>query len=692
MADTPWLARLGALARQRPVEIAVALLLVAGVSAWVYAGVRNALVELAASNLRSLVASEVAILDTWITEKRLNVQRWASDERVVRAVALLARNGDAPAAALQAACRGPAVVQLLATVDALRREDAAAAVHVIDRSGRVLAARDPAQCGQQLNPAQRAEFSAVFDGETRFTATLDEQERIGRAPARREQTPGPKVWIAAPVRDANGQVLALLDIGKPAQDRFSQLFVAARLGATGESFAFDARGRLLSESRFLPALAEQGRLIPGASAILALRVTDSALDVTEPPLSRLISQALAGRADPDHRAGEVLAGYGSYTGERVVGAWRWLPAYDFGVAVEVGAEEALAPLARLENAFFVLAAMIALAVFGLIVALLRIQRMQQEVERARRVGNYELLEEIGQGGMARVYRARHRLLKRPTAVKIIELRVANDEMLSRFDREVRLASQLMHANTVEIYDYGRTPEGQPFYAMEYLDGLTLQQIVEAHGPLPAARVLRVLRGVAASLSEAHERGLIHRDIKPANVMLCRKGGEIDVVKVLDFGLIKDIREEGTRDLTRALKVLGTPAYMAPERIEKPSEATASVDIYAIGAVGYYLLTGRAPFDGDNDLALAFQVVHREHAALPATDDPRVAELHALIDSCLQKDPSMRPASARGLVIAIDAQRLRLPWSQLDARLWWDALPAVPQPAPAAAQPSLIVAQ
>jgi serine/threonine-protein kinase len=257
-------------------------------------------------------------------------------------------------------------------------------------------------------------------------------------------------------------------------------------------------------------------------------------------------------------------------------------------------------------------------------------------------------------------------------VKIIELAMTSDEMLARFDREVRLASQLMHPNTVEVFDYGRTPEGQPFYAMEFLDGLTLQQIVERHGPLPPSRAVHVLRGIAGSLSEAHARGLVHRDIKPANVMLCRRGGEDDVVKVLDFGLVKDTRTPHTRDLTRALRVLGTPAYMAPERIERPDSADTRSDLYALGAVGFFLLTGRAPFDGDSDLSLAYRVVHAPAPRASATaTGPVPAELDELISRCLAKSAEDRPASAAAVAAELDRLLAAHPWSNLQARAWWE---------------------
>ncbi len=671
MPESTLLARLGAFARARPVEVAAALLLAAALGVWIYAGVRNALIELAAANLRSLVASQATTTETWIVEKRLNVQRWASDQRIVAAAeALLAESARSGSAA--AACRSERGARLIAMVDLLRQEELAAAVHLIDRNGRVLAARDTLKCGYVLDAQRRAVFDSVLAGATRFTGALDEAERIGVASGPRRQVP--KVWIAAPVRDAQGAVIAALDIGKPANERFSRLFEAARLGETGEIYAFDARGRLLSESRFRATLEDMGLVRRGESSILRVELNDPQAAGATPQPTRLIAAALAAVARPDGpRAGELLQPYDDYLGKAVVGAWRWLDEFGFGIAVEVAEAEAFAPLVRLERAFLLLGLGIGMAVFGLVVALLRLRRMEIETQEAKRVGNYELLDEIGQGGMARVYRARHRLLKRPTAVKIIELAVANDEALARFDREVRLASQLMHPNTIEIYDYGRTPEGQPFYAMELLDGLTLQQIVETHGPLDAARTAHVLRGIAGSLSEAHERGLVHRDIKPANVMLCRRGGEHDVVKVLDFGLVKDTRSEATRDLTRALRVLGTPAYMAPERIERPEEAGHRSDLYALGAVGFFLLAGRPPFQADSDLALAYQVVHtpapRASSVAPMPVPP---SLDALIARCLEKSPERRPPSATAVIEALDALLVQMPWTNVAARRWWDA--------------------
>ncbi len=664
-----WLTRAGILARRHPAAIATTLALLSSVSAWVYSGMRVALVDLAAVNLRSRVASEALAVETWIGEKRLNVQRWARDPRVVEVAGQLVAAAGQGSEALGRACAGAHGAALVRAIDLLRLEDAAASIHLIDREGRVLAARDVAKCGWPIPPALFAAFRPALQGEARFAATRSEAERIGW----RNAADAPRIWIAAPVRNDDGDVVAILDIGKPAEERFGQLFAAGSIGTSGESFAFDERGVLLTESRFPDALVERGELRAGESSVLRQRLHDPE-SVDEPRPTRLLTQALAGRAaEPARRQGEILEPYPTYYGAHVVGGWRWLVPDEFGIAVEVAAEEAFAPLRRIEWAFLALGAAVGAIAFGFVVALLRMQRLADEAEAAQRVGNYELLEEIGQGGMARVYRAQHRLLKRPTAVKIVELAMTSDELLARFDREVRLASQLMHPNTVEVFDYGRTPEGQPFYAMEFLDGLTLQQIVDQYGPMPPARAAYALRGIAGSLSEAHARGLVHRDIKPANVMLCRRGGEDDVVKVLDFGLVKDIRSPHTRDLTRALRVLGTPAYMAPERIERPDSADTRSDLYALGAVGFFLLTGRAPFEGDTDLALAYKVVHQAAPALSsASAQPVPEELDALIARCLEKLPDRRPASAEAVAAELDRMLLARPWTNLQARGWWDA--------------------
>ncbi|MFN9807354.1 MAG: serine/threonine protein kinase [Betaproteobacteria bacterium] len=666
----PWHRRLSRLGQQRPVEIVLALVALTAAALWVYGGVQRALEQLAAQNLRTLVAGEATVIDVWVGEKRLNVQRWAADPRVTEATRQLLAAAERGESDAVAACAGEPGRRWLALIDQLRQAETASAAHLIDPQGRVLAARSVAKCGRSLSAAQRAPFEPVLAGAVRFHASQTSVDRIGVTDADGK----PKVWIAAPVTDDGGRVIAVMDIGKPAAGRFSELFEAMRSGDTGEVYAFDLSGRMLSESRFRAELEESRSLRPGESAILALRLTDGE-DAAGDRLSQLIRQALTAISAPAQpgviRQGELLAPYVNYRGESVVGAWRWLDDMGFGVAVEVAEREAFAPMARLNTVFAVLGVALGLVAFSLAVTLLRVQRMARQVEAARHVGNYEMFEEIGQGGVARVYRAHHRLLKRPTAVKVIQLHKSTDELLARFDREVRLCSQLMHPNTIEIFDYGRTPEGLPFYAMELLDGATVLQLVERGGPFGAARTVHVLRGVAGSLAEAHDRGLVHRDVTPANIMLCRKGGQYDVPKLLDFGLIKDTRGEHTRDLTQALRVLGTPSYMAPERIVQPGSADFRSDLYAIGAVGYFLLTGRPPLEGDTDLSLAYHVVNTAPTPLlEIASHPVPAALARLIGDCLSKQADARPQTAAAIGEALDLLAREHPWTQAEARAAW----------------------
>jgi len=247
--------------------------------------------------------------------------------------------------------------------------------------------------------------------------------------------------------------------------------------------------------------------------------------------------------------------------------------------------------------------------------------------------------------------------------------VATDEFIHRFEREVQLASQLLHPNTVEIYDFGRTAEGQPYYVMEYLDGVTLAELVQFSGRVPPGRTIHILRQVAAALREAHMQGMIHRDVKPENVMLCRRG-EDDVVKLLDFGLVKNLERADTRDITKQLKIIGTPRYMAPERLRDPSDVDASSDIYALGAVGYFLLTGKPLFEGDDSLAISNQVLHTPAPRVSASVE--VPEgLDALIAACLEKDRARRPRSAQAVVEGLDRLASRLAWTQGDAAAWWN---------------------
>jgi serine/threonine-protein kinase len=298
--------------------------------------------------------------------------------------------------------------------------------------------------------------------------------------------------------------------------------------------------------------------------------------------------------------------------------------------------------------------------------------LQEKAREARQLGQYSLEEKIGEGGMGEVYRAHHAMLRRPTAIKLLGGDGSEGE-LRRFEKEVQLTARLTHPNTISVYDYGRTPDGVFYYAMELLDGLTLEQLVERDGPQPPGRVIHILRQVCGALTEAHGIGLIHRDIKPANIHLCRRGDVPDFVKVLDFGLVREIRRDGSVTQSNVNVVVGTPLYLSPEAILTPDCMDARADIYGLGCVAYFLLTGSPPFSGQSAVELCAHHLHTPPEP-PSSLQPVPDDLERVILSCLAKDPSARPESARALSAELmrcrDAER----WSEADALAWWTGAP------------------
>ncbi len=297
-------------------------------------------------------------------------------------------------------------------------------------------------------------------------------------------------------------------------------------------------------------------------------------------------------------------------------------------------------------------------------------RLRAEVLEARKLGQYTLGEKLGAGGMGEVHRATHALLRRPVAIKLIKDGEVSETAMKRFEREVQRTSELTHPNTVEIYDYGRTPEGIFYYVMEYLDGLDLEDLVSQHGPQSPERVIHLWTQACEALEEAHGRGLVHRDIKPANLVLCMRGERPDVIKVLDFGLVMELdAEKGAMDQS----IAGTPAYIAPEAVTDPSSIGPAADLYSLGAVFYFVLTGALLFDGKTSF-LAWCNAHVSEPPVPVTDRTDAAippALALLVMTCLAKDPADRPASARELRHALEAVPLEAEWSEAQAREWWE---------------------
>jgi serine/threonine-protein kinase len=298
--------------------------------------------------------------------------------------------------------------------------------------------------------------------------------------------------------------------------------------------------------------------------------------------------------------------------------------------------------------------------------------LQRRAKEALQLGQYTLEEKIGQGGMGEIYRARHAMLRRPTAVKLL-LGDGNEAQLRRFEKEVQLTARLTHPNTISIYDYGRTPDGVFYYAMELLEGMTLEELVQRHGPLPPGRAIFLLLQACGALQEAHQVGLIHRDVKPANLFLCRRGELADFVKVLDFGLVRDVKGAEPPTQSTVNLVVGTPLYMSPEAILEPERVDAATDIYALGGVAYFLLTGRPPFPGKTVLEVCAHHLHSVPAP-PSTHVPVPADLERVVMSCLEKSAEARPDGVRALARALRGCEAASTWSSAEAEAWWASAP------------------
>jgi len=498
--------------------------------------------------------------------------------------------------------------------------------------------------------------------------------------------------VAAPVRDLDDRIVGALALIIDPEKEFSRILSVARSGETGETYAFDESGLMISRSRFDNQLKELGLLEEtNATSALNLRLRDPGGDMTagfKPddsenyarPLTRLVASAVYGEDEVDVNPSR------DYRGVPVVGASCWLPQFGFGVATQIDADEAYRPLRVLQLVFVVLVLCLLLCATGMFVfsyANLAWQQRLSEAElKLKQLGQYTLEEKIGEGGMGVVYRARHAMLRRETAVKLLVPHLADAGAVTRFEREVRLTCLLTHPNTIQVYDYGHTPDGIFYYAMEYLNGVNLHDLVARFGPQPEGRVIHILAQICDSLAEAHALGLIHRDIKPGNIFLCRRGGVPDCVKVLDFGLVRDYRDGGSEpvivDGERVVE--GTPWFMPPESIQGSAPVGPSSDLYSLGALGYFLLTGHYIFDAETITEIHEKQLTTDPVPLNQRTTNLISEeMEDLLLRCLEKNMHLRPQSAgelRKLLLAIPAAA---DWTPESSASWWDAYENQPAP-------------
>jgi tRNA A-37 threonylcarbamoyl transferase component Bud32 len=643
--------------------LATVLALVGG--RWIHAKVKHSLREVIAENLETILEANVTSLSLWIEHERGLVRSWAQAPTVERDTAALLNCQRSTPEQLPALAGSQ---EILATLTRVAEENAYLGYVLVSENGVVLSAADIDVVGQQVPDGMLPIIRRVFEGQ----ALMSE-------PFRGREASVLLMAVFSPVVDTDGKPVAALAFIIDPETDFTRILSVAQMGESGHTYAFSRSALLLSDCRFEEQLRQVGLLDEdrGVSSALNVNIRYPGGDTTRGfvpagtaeswPMTTMAASAVQGDSGLD------LDGYYDFRGVKVVGAWQWLEEYDLGIATEVNKAQAFAPLRTLQIVFGALG----FGLGGLGAALLANSwlnlHLRRKIDTIQQLGQYTLTRKIGQGGMAEVYLARHAMLHRPTAIKLIRGPDVTEDMIQRFEREVQLTCELTHPNTIEIYDYGRTPDGVFYYAMEYLEGLTLADLVEQGGPLPVSRAIHMLRQACASLAEAHAIGLIHRDIKPLNIFVCRRGGLEDVIKVLDFGLVKDIATGKELQITQGNAVTGTPMYMSPERLRDPESVDTRSDIFSLGAVAFVLLTGRDAFQGSSPADICYQVLREEAPKVsqcaPVAIPPA---LDALIDRCLAKDAADRPATVGAIIDALDAISGITPWTQADADAWWGA--------------------
>lgn len=608
-----------------------------------------------------------ATLEAMLATSARTVTAWLDDRRTFLTVLVKAKRlREAMQAAVKSSAAAPALREALgAFAVPFDFKDGA----IIDEKGVVRLDIDDGQCTGKMVPTPLLPYyKRALAGETCITPPI--MTELGNPNA-------PDIFAMAgvPAEAGQGPMVLVLTIDPTV---FSTLLDQTRPGNSGETTAFDRDGRMLNESRFVEQIIAAGVLPAGTtSTILTLDLRNPGVDIRTgkrselpikaQPLTRMVASALQGENGVD------VDGFYDYRGVWSVAAWQWLAPYDMGLAVKMDYSEAFSTVGTIRKIFASLMALIAIAVLAVVgwsyVGARQQRKLSEAQRKAEKLGQYQLERKLGEGGMGEVYLGQHALLRRATAIKVLRPTSGRDDR-ARFEREVTLGCRLTHPNTIAIFDFGHTVDGRFYYAMEYLDGIDLAKAVERHGPMPPDRVAHLLAQVCGSLAEAHDLQLIHRDVKPENIMICLRGGIPDMVKVLDFGLVKSLNAASPR-LTVSTTICGTPAFMAPENVQG-KEIDARADLYAVAAVGYFLLTGVVLFERASVMdALMAQL----------TDSPRPfidygvtvpADLERVIMQGLSKSPGERAPNARAMRDQLLACACAAEWTEDKGLAWWAA--------------------
>ncbi len=665
--------------------VAIAVLYIAGNT--LRSAIEQSLNESLRSQLQTLLDVEVSMLRNWLGTQKTLVDSVAAEPQLATNLVNLLESSLQPEIASDTKNAAPTTVpsgslhsELSRTLNALTASENFNGYFVLNADKRIVACSDPHLQNLTLDDEHNHFVDRVLDGETVIRPPF--ASGLARQTSTNFHHGGPPAMFAcSPLRNSQRQVIGALGLLMDPDRDFTRIMQLGRTGRSGETYAFNREGTMVSRSRFEEDLVMLG-ILPDelhSTSLLNVQLRDPGqntviegrprMRLSDMPLTQMAQSAIGGES------GVAVKPYRDYRGVPVVGAWSWIPELQAGVATEIDHDEAYAPLAILQTAFWILFGMLAAAsvvifIFTVVVTVLKRDAQEAALE-AKELGQYRLEAKIGAGAMGVVYKAYHSMMQRATAVKLLNMDKADETAIQRFEQEVQIVCQLSHPNTISIYDYGRTPEGVFYYAMEYLDGIDLQQLVERYGPQPEGRVIHILKQVCGSLYEAHSRGLVHRDVKPSNIMINVRGGEADIVKVLDFGLVKSVNSEQQAILTAPDAINGTALYISPEAIQSPATVDARSDIYALGAVGYFLLTGQPVFSGPTFAGLLQQ--HISAMPLPPSlclGKPVSEELESALMACLSKNAAGRPENTRALSDLLMQVPTAHAWTRDEAERWW----------------------
>jgi eukaryotic-like serine/threonine-protein kinase len=650
------------------------------------------------SQLETVLDLEQRLLDQWKQAASLKVESWVRSTTVRNAVAeLVAVSKDSSLNSnelREKLMNSPAQELLEKEINALsgipwvqaNPAESGQRYAVWSRDGTTLTDWNrrafPSAVGQGASPEGAAKLNRVFQtapGNAHATfvylpRAMDDNRITAEYPMEAKRL---QVQVITAVHDDNGVPIAALMIrDQRIADDFEAAMRSGRFDATGECYLMDVDGWMINEPRSIERMKDFdffGEYSRKSDNRYIVRVADPGGDVfaghkPDAPVKQWV-RTKAARAALDKQSGMDIQGYRDFAGRAVVGAWRWDEVLHAAIMVEQTKKEAFQTLDivhRVNRIAWGIPLLIALALAAISGLRARLRYGKPPLQ----IGAYKVSSKLGEGGLGIVYKGQHRLLGRLAAIKLLKVQSTNPQLAKRFEREVRMASKLVHPNAISIFDYGLTDGGAFYYAMEYIPGVNLSELMMYNKSISLSRTLHMLVQICGAIREAHLAGMVHRDIKPQNIMVCYRAGIADVIKVLDYGLVKSFVDHTPGDTTVTSVLIGTPKFMAPERLETPWLADPKIDIYSIGTVAYYLLTGHTPAPGITPNAILEAMASEQSPYRELVGQKAFQELVRLIGFCISAEPSLRPGSVGAIVDVLQKIQESYPWQQASAEAWW----------------------